>query len=91
MRREPVWRRYLRFWGPDPASDIDDEFQFHLRTKTEELIAAGMRPDEARWEAERQFGPMGAVRSECHAISKGRQLRSSHAEYLSGWLRGRPT
>src|SRR5262245_41596728 len=26
----PLWRRYLRFFGPDPAADVDDEFAFHL-------------------------------------------------------------
>lgn len=87
MKREPAWRRYLRFWGPDPAFDIDDEFQFHLQTKTEALIAAGWRPDEARREAARQFGPLRDVRKECAAISLGRQAKASRAEYFAGWAR----
>jgi hypothetical protein len=51
MSRKPLWRRYLRFWGPDTEGDIRDEFSFHLEKKNEELIAAGMRPDDARREA----------------------------------------
>lgn len=82
MSREPLWRRYLRFWGPDPAGDIRDEIGFHLETKVEELIAAGMRPDEARREAEREFGPLDPVRKECYRISKRRQERASLVEYV---------
>ncbi len=87
MSREPLWRRYLRFFGPDTEADISDELSFHLETKKEELIAAGMRPDEARREAERQFGPLQPVRKECYRISKHRQNRASLAEYLGGWWR----
>ncbi len=87
MRREPAWRRYLRFWGPDPASDIDDELEFHLQTKIEQLVAAGMAPAEARREARRQFGPMRRVRHECYLIARGRQAKASRTEYLAGWWR----
>lgn len=87
MKREPAWRRYLRFWGPEPASDVDDELQFHLQTKTEDLIAAGLSPDQARREALRQFGPLLPVRKECREISEGRQEKASRAEYFGGWMR----
>jgi predicted permease len=87
MKPEPAWRRYLRFWGPDEGSDIDEEFRFHLQAKIDDLVAAGMPPEEARREAERQFGPVRAVRRECHAIAKGRQERASRAEYFAGWFR----
>lgn len=87
MKREPLWRRYLRFWGPDPEGDVRDEFSFHLETKIEELISAGMRADDARREAERQFGPLHPVQTECYRISKRRQDRASFVEYLGGWWR----
>jgi len=87
MKREPAWRRYLRFWGPDPRSDVDDEIQFHILTKTDELIAAGMKAGEARREALRQFGPARAVRKECYASSRGRYDRARRNEYIGSWLR----
>jgi len=87
MKGPPAWRRYLRFWGPDPGGDIDDELQFHLQTKIEDLIAAGMPPDQARREAQRQFGPVRPIRHECCRIGKESQAKASRAEYFAAWLR----
>ncbi|HEV8499290.1 MAG TPA: permease prefix domain 1-containing protein, partial [Gemmatimonadaceae bacterium] len=64
----PSWRRYLRFWGHDPARDLDDELRFHLEARYDEYIAAGMNPAAARSEAERRFGSVDAVRDQCVAI-----------------------
>jgi predicted permease len=66
---------------------VEDELEFHLETKTEDLIASGMSPTEARREAERQFGGVHAIREECSAIGKRREIKASRMEYLSGWLR----
>jgi predicted permease len=87
MNREPLWRRYLRFWGQDPEADIRDEFTFHLEAKIDELVAGGMGHAEARQEAERQFGPVRGVQRECYRISKRRQDRVTLAEYFDGWWR----
>ena len=56
MKRLPLWRRYDRLFGADPASDVRDELRFHIEAKMDDLIAKGWRPDAARLEAERQFG-----------------------------------
>jgi len=85
MKREPAWRRYLRFWGANPAADVDDEFGFHLQTKINELRAAGWSEEFVRREAVRQLGPVAPVRAECVAISTSRQRRNSWIEYLHGW------
>lgn len=37
-----MWRRCLRFLGPDPEADLDDELAFHLQMRTEALAAKGM-------------------------------------------------
>ena len=86
MKSEPTWRRYLRFWGGDPAGDVEDEFQFHLQTKIEELIASGLTAEEARREALRQFGPVQSYRNECRSIGKRRLVAVARGEYLLGWL-----
>ena len=36
--------------------EIDEEVRFHLDMRAEELVRAGMTPEEARREAERRFG-----------------------------------
>ena len=61
MRNTPFWRRYARFFGPDPAADVKDELGFHLAAKTDDLIRQGWDPAAARKEAERQFGDLRAV------------------------------
>src|SRR5579872_6732075 len=86
MKPEPPWRRYLRFWGTDAGSDVDDELQFHLQMKEEELIASGWEPKRAQSEALRQFGPVRPVRGECFRISEGQQVEKSRMDYLTGWL-----
>src|ERR1700676_1366023 len=62
MTRLPLWRRYPRLFGPDPAADVKDEVRFHLEAKTDDLISQGWHPEAAREEAERQFGDLGTVR-----------------------------
>jgi predicted permease len=57
----PIWRRYARLFGPDPAADVKDELSFHLRSKIDDLVAQGWSPASARQEAERQFGDLRAV------------------------------
>ena len=67
-REPPAWRRYLRFWGADPARDLDDELRFHLEARYDEYVAGGMRPDAARAEAERRLGDLEAARASCATI-----------------------
>ncbi len=59
--KPPLWRRYARFFGADPAADAREELAFHLESKTEELIAQGWSPEAARKEARRQFGEIRAI------------------------------
>ena len=55
MTKTPVWRRYLRFWGPDVKADVDIELAFHLDMRTQELVDRGWSPADARAEALRSF------------------------------------
>ena len=56
MREQPRWRRYLRFWGPDVAADVDDELRFHLEMRERDFLAEGLSPAAAREEALARFG-----------------------------------
>ena len=58
---QPRWRRYLRFWGPDVAADVDDEIRFHLAQLERHLIASGLDPADAREEARARFGDPDTV------------------------------
>jgi putative ABC transport system permease protein len=83
MSETPMWRRYLRFLGPNPGADLDDELQFHVEMRTQHLIASGMEPAQARAEALRRFGDMHRVRRECEAEDRSlvRQRRRRERWY----------
>ena len=61
-RHEPIWRRYLRFFGADPRADVDDELGFHLEELERGFRARGMSADEAARAARTQFGSVDAAR-----------------------------
>lgn len=82
-RRSPSWRRYLRFWRPDPAADLDDELRFHLQARYDEYIAAGITPDQARAEVQKRFGDVAAVREQCVEIDTQWQRRQAFTDVLS--------
>jgi predicted permease len=81
MTSTPFWRRYARFFGPDPAADIKDELSFHLEAKTEDLIQQGWSPESARKEAERQFGDLRAVQRIGQQIGNKTEKRRRLVDY----------
>ena len=68
--RQASWRRYLRFFGEDTKRDLDDELQYHLESRYEEFLAAGMNQADARAAAERRFGDVEQVRARCEEIDR---------------------
>ena len=78
MTAPPMWRRYLRMLGSDVQADVDDELDFHLESRTQELIESGVAPELAREEALREFGDVRSVRRELLAIG-------THAEQRTRW------
>ena len=79
-----IRRLFRLFRGQgDVEGDLDAEIAFHLDTKTESLVAAGMSPEAAREEAVRLFGTVTAARRELAAIDHrdtGRRLRMDWLE-----------
>jgi predicted permease len=47
------------------AREVDDEIAFHLESKVQRLVAAGLSPDEARARAIAEFGDAMRVRDDC--------------------------
>jgi putative ABC transport system permease protein len=56
---------YLRRGRDRIESEVEEELRLHLDMRTEELVAAGMTPDEARRESVRQFGDLRTTRDYC--------------------------
>src|SRR5262245_53674403 len=44
---------------------MDDEMRSHVEMQTQENIEAGMQPEEARYAALRQFGPVESIKETC--------------------------
>ena len=86
MTTTPFWRRYARFFGADPAADVNDEIGFHLDAKTEDLIRQGWAPAPARKEAERQFGDLRAVQCIGQQISSNTERRRRVSDYATDLL-----
>ncbi len=84
MKRTPFWRRYARLLRPDVRADVDDELKFHLAAKVDQLIAQGMDPNEARREAERQFGELNAVQAVGERLGHERERSKQRRDYWSG-------
>jgi putative ABC transport system permease protein len=79
MSREPILRRYRRFFGADPRRDVDDELAFHFAMRVEEFERAGMTSEEAYAAATARFGDLGRVRAECHELVRRRAARRRRA------------
>jgi hypothetical protein len=71
----PGWRRLLRSLRSDVRGDVSDELSFHLEMRSADLVTSGLSPEAARAEAERQFGDMHRITSECIHIDERRERR----------------
>lgn len=78
------WRRLLRIWRRDPATDIDAELRFHLDARIADLVARGMSPDAARHQAIAEFGDVDAVRAKLSEIDTRLLQKRRRAD---GWER----
>jgi len=81
MTPNPLWRRYARILGPDPAADVKDELIFHLQTKVDDLVRQGWSSDAARREAERLFGDLHAVQQIGVRIGEKMERRKRLQDY----------
>ena len=81
MPRDPLWRRYLRFWRPDVAADVDDELAFHFEERTADLAARGLTPAAAQRQVHAEFGELETVRARLRAMGEARQRRRDWAEW----------
>jgi predicted permease len=64
------------------AREVDDEIAFHLETKVQRLIAAGLSPDEARARALAEFGDRDTVRHDMITEDQQRERAMSRMNFL---------
>jgi putative ABC transport system permease protein len=83
MERFPGIRRFFRL----PTSrrtvqvEVDDELRFHLDTRADELVRAGLAAADARAQALREFGDVGSARAELAEIDRRRAARATRSEW----------
>lgn len=80
-----TFHRYLRFWGPDPSADVNEEFAFHIDMRVEELVARGWSPQAARDEVLRGFGDLDRVKDACRSLAEAREGTMRRSEWWRGW------
>jgi hypothetical protein len=86
MKRQPMWRRYLRFWGSNRQADVETELGFHLDEQTERYIREGMSRDAARHAAERRFGDVERARRECLTLDERHERSRARLRSLGDFL-----
>lgn len=88
------WTRLTNsaFGRNNDMDSLDEEMQFHLQSKTEELIAIGIPVREARRRARLHFGNPGKLRDEVRDVESLRWLTDSARDlrYAARNLRRRP-
>jgi predicted permease len=78
----PGWRRLLESLRSDIRGDVSDELSFHLEMRAADLVASGLPPEAARAEAERQFGDLHRISSECIHIDERRERHVHRTEVI---------
>jgi putative ABC transport system permease protein len=66
--------------------DLEDEIAFHLQSRTDELIAAGMTPRLARECAEREYGDIRQSERELFNVDRRRVTRGQREEIMTSFI-----
>ena len=82
LKRLFHWDRF----GRKMEESLDDEVNFHLETRTEQLIANGKTETEAREEVLRRFGNPDLVRQRCRRIDQTSLRRRLIREFFADIL-----
>src|SRR6266568_1980679 len=62
----PLQRRFRALFQKEKLdARMDDEMRSHIEMQTQENIEAGMKPEEARYAALRQFGWVESIKDTC--------------------------
>src|SRR3712207_5457414 len=71
-RLKALLGRLRALWRAEQVHDeIDEDLRFHIEMRAEENVRRGMRPDEARRDAERRFGPLTRIKESGYEVRGG--------------------
>jgi predicted permease len=82
LKRLFHWDRF----GKKMEESLDEEVNFHLETRIEQLVAEGKTAKEAREEVLRQFGDPESVVQRCRRIDRGGMRRRFMREFFYDML-----
>src|SRR4051794_36411587 len=84
-RRAATWRRYVRFWGPRAAADVEDELRFHFEMRVRDYVARGLSDADARAATLQRLGDLATARDACVTITSRRERRMSRAQLIDAF------
>jgi hypothetical protein len=79
----PQWHRYLRFWQSNIPADVEAEIAFHVDARTDELIAGGATPTDARERALREFGDVERARATLRDMDERHRSQAHRVELFT--------
>ena len=77
---EPLWRRYLRFFGANVEADVDDELRDHIARLESELRERGVPADQIADAVRARFGDAEAIRARLTRADGSRHRRDLRLE-----------
>jgi putative ABC transport system permease protein len=77
------WRRFRRFFGIEPAADVEAELRFHLEMRVRELVEQGHSPERALELAMQRFGDYETARKQCVASTERRRRQMERTEFTT--------
>lgn len=81
MKKEPMWRRYDRFFGANRRKDADDEIRFHFEMRVRDYMKRGMSEPDARAAAAGRMGDLERAHAECNEIADVRTRSDNRREW----------
>lgn len=75
-----MWRRYLRFFGPNVEADVDDELGDHIARMESELRERGVPAEEIANGVRERFGDVDAIRTWLKQTDGSRHRRDLRLE-----------
>jgi putative ABC transport system permease protein len=79
--------RYLRFWGTNIRTDVDDEIAFHLERLVGYYVSCGIEPEEARRLATLRFGDRDRIARTMRTLANQRETAMRRTEWVNALTR----
>ncbi|MCG6957066.1 MAG: ABC transporter permease, partial [Gemmatimonadetes bacterium] len=91
MRKGKARRDHRLSGGADPEREINEELEFHLQRRADELRGDGLPPEEALRRAREEFGDIEGTRAYCEREDRKRDLKERLARFARAFGDGLTT